>query len=217
MRASDMMLIDANDSSAADHPDMDPTAWAIHGAMHRKLPQARCIMHVHSKHALVLATLKDSRIPPIDQNTMRFFERIVIDEHFGGMGLGEEAERLPECIGDKSVLIMGNHGVIVTGPTVAETFDELYYLERACETLITAYMTGKELRVVSDEVARKTMQQWMEYPAKFATKTLRCAQGHPRRRRAVLPAVASTAPPSPGIGSSPACRRSRPVPRASRL
>ena len=170
MRASDMMLIDANDPAAADHPDMDPTAWAIHGAMHRKLPHARCIMHVHSKHALVLATLKDSRIPPIDQNTMRFFERIVVDEHFGGMGLGDEAERLPECIGDKPVLIMGNHGVMVTGPSVAETFDELYYLERACETLITAYMTGKELRVVSDDVARKTMQQWMEYPAKSATR-----------------------------------------------
>jgi ribulose-5-phosphate 4-epimerase/fuculose-1-phosphate aldolase len=65
---------------------------------------------------------------------------------------------------------MGNHGVMVVGPTVAETFDELYYLERACETLITAYMTGKELRIVSDDVARKTMQQWMEYPAKFAQR-----------------------------------------------
>ena len=100
MRASDMMLIDANDPGMADHPDLDPTAWAIHGAVHRNVPHARCVMHVHSKHALVLATLKDSRIPPIDQNTMRFFERIAIDEHFGGMGLGEEAERLPGLDGE---------------------------------------------------------------------------------------------------------------------
>jgi ribulose-5-phosphate 4-epimerase/fuculose-1-phosphate aldolase len=170
VRASDLMLVDANNPEDAKHPDMDPTAWAIHGALHRQLPRARCLMHVHSKHALVLATLKDSGMPPIDQNSMRFYERVAIDDGFDGMGLGEEAERLPKCLGDKPVLVMGNHGVMVTGPTVAETFDLLYYFERACETLITAYMTGRELRVVSDAVARKTRDQWEAYPAESAKR-----------------------------------------------
>ena len=164
IKASDLLLLDANDASTMDRPNApDPTAWALHGAIHRAKPEARCVLHVHSKYATVLATLKDPRILPIDQNTMRFFDRCAIDDGFDGMGLGDEAERVCAQFGDKPILIMGNHGVMVSAPTIAWAFDELYHLERACETLITAYMTGRELLVVSDEVARKTMQQWMEY------------------------------------------------------
>ena len=165
LRASDLLLLDANDRAALKGPAApDPTAWALHGAAHRVAPEARCVLHVHSKYATVLASLQDSTIPPIDQNTMRFFERVAIDPHYGGMALGDEAERACGLLGDKPILIMGNHGVMVTAPSVARAVDELYYLERACETLITAYMTGKELRVVSDAVARRTCRQWLNYP-----------------------------------------------------
>lgn len=166
VRASELLLLDANDPDTMNRDDApDPTAWCIHGALHRRVPGARCVLHVHSKYATVLASLKDSRILPIDQNTMRFFGRHAIDDGFDGMGLGDEAERMVGTLGNKPVLIMGNHGVMVVGPSVAQAFDELYYLERACETLVTAYMTGKELRVASDAVAAKTAQQWLDYPA----------------------------------------------------
>jgi ribulose-5-phosphate 4-epimerase/fuculose-1-phosphate aldolase len=179
IRASDLLLLDAGDPATMDRPDApDPTAWAIHGAMHRNVPQARCVLHVHPKHATVLASLRDSSMPPIDQNTMRFYERIAIDDGFDGMGLGDEGERLSRCIGNHNLLILGNHGVLVVGATVAQAFDTLYYFERACETLITAYMTGKELRIASDEVARKTAQQWAEYPD--------LAQNHFRELLAIL-------------------------------
>jgi ribulose-5-phosphate 4-epimerase/fuculose-1-phosphate aldolase len=165
MRASELLLLDANDSEVMSRPDPpDRTAWCIHGAMHRQLPGARCILHVHPKFATVLSTLDDSRMPPIDQNTMRFFNRVAIDDHYGGMGIGQEAERLPQVLAGKSVLVMGNHGVLVWADTVDEAFDLLYYFERACETLITAYSTGKTLRIVSDDVAEKTARQWAEYP-----------------------------------------------------
>lgn len=165
VRASELLLLDAGDPEAMNRPDApDPTAWAIHGAMHRTVPHARCILHVHSKYATVLAALADSTMPPIDQNTMRFYGRIAIDDGYDGMGLGEEAERLTRCLGNKSILVMGNHGVMVVGETVARTFDELYYFERACETLITAYGTGRPLRVASGAVARKTAEQWSSYP-----------------------------------------------------
>ncbi len=165
VRASDLLLLDANDPETMSRPGApDPTAWCIHGALHRKVPHARCVMHVHSKYATVLASLEDSRILPIDQNSMRFFGRVAIDEGFDGMGLGDEAERMVAGLGDKSVMIMGNHGVLVVAESVAQAFDELYYLERACETLVTAYMTGRKLRVASDEVAAKTARQWVEYP-----------------------------------------------------
>src|SRR5258708_35940872 len=95
---------------------------------------------------------------------MRFYGRIAIDDGFDGMGLGDEAEMVAKTIGDKTVLIMGSHGVMVVRDTVAKAFDELYYLERACETLITAYMTGKELCISSHEVAKKTAAPLANYP-----------------------------------------------------
>jgi ribulose-5-phosphate 4-epimerase/fuculose-1-phosphate aldolase len=83
------------------------------------------------------------------------------------MGVGEEAERVSHSFRDnpgKPVMVMGNHGVMITGPTVADAFDELYYFERSCETYITALSTGRPLRIASDAVARKTCQQWQDYP-----------------------------------------------------
>lgn len=179
--ASGLLQLDADDPGAMERPDApDPTAWAIHGAIHRRVPDARCIMHLHSKYATVLASLKDSTLYPVDQNSMRFFEQVSIDDGFDGMGLGEEAERLALLVAARPIVMMGNHGVLVTGRTVAEAFDLIYYFERACETLISAYMTGRELRIAPDAVARKTAQQWVEYPD--------FADNHIREIRAVLDA-----------------------------
>lgn len=117
-------------------------------------------MHDNVEHLRIqLACLKDSRLPPIEQNSMRFFERMAIDD-----GFGEEAERGSRLLGDKPILLMGNHGLLVAAPSVAQAFDDLYYFERACEVYITALATGRELHVASDEVARKTCRQWLEYP-----------------------------------------------------
>jgi ribulose-5-phosphate 4-epimerase/fuculose-1-phosphate aldolase len=194
IRASDLLILDAlcdpagrddvapkgrddvapkgrDDVAPKGRDDVDPTAWAIHSALHRRLPQARCIMHLHSKYATVLACLKDSNLPPIDQTTMRFHNRIAYDEGFDGMGLGDEAERIAGCLGNKSIMLMGQHGVLVTGPTVAQCFDTIYYFERAADTYITALTTGRALNIASDAVAEKTAQQWEDYPG-FADKHL---------------------------------------------
>ncbi|WP_425051193.1 class II aldolase and adducin N-terminal domain-containing protein [Psychromarinibacter sp. S121] len=167
VRASDLLMIDANDPETLKGPDApDPTAWGLHGAIHRHCPHARCAMHVHSIHATVLAILKDSILPPVDQNAAMFFGRQVVDEDYGGLAFEEEGERCAQLFADpkKSVMIMGNHGVMVIGQTVAETFTRLYYFERAAETYVRALQTGKELRVLSDEIAAKTADEIEEYP-----------------------------------------------------
>ena len=88
IRASDLITVDANDPATLEGPNApDPTAWGLHGAIHRRVPHARCAMHVHSIHATVLASLQDSRLPPIDQNCATFFNRYVIDENYGGLAL----------------------------------------------------------------------------------------------------------------------------------
>ena len=161
IRASELQVLDADDPDTLAHPNApDETAWGLHGAIHRAFPHIRCVLHCHPRYGTVLAALEEGELPPIDQNAMRFYGRIGVDEDYGGMALGKEAERACALLADKPVLIMGNHGVLVTGPTVAQAFDELYYLERACETLVLAWQTGRKLRVAPPEVARRTCEQW---------------------------------------------------------
>lgn len=167
IRASSLLLLDANDSDAMTQPNApDPTAWGLHASIHRHCPHARCLMHVHSIFATVLASLADSSLPPIDQNTATFFNRIVIDNEFGGLAFEEEGRRCAAALCDpkKKVMVMGNHGVLVIGDTVADTFNRLYYFERAAETYIRALQTGQKLRVLSDEIAEKTARELEEYP-----------------------------------------------------
>jgi ribulose-5-phosphate 4-epimerase/fuculose-1-phosphate aldolase len=167
VKASDMLFLDANDPAALDRPNApDATAWGLHGALHRLCGHARCAMHIHSVHATVLASLADSRLPPIDQNTAIFFNRTVIDEEYAGLGFEAEGERCADLFSDpkKKVMIMGNHGIMVIGATVAETFNRMYYFERAAETYIRALQTGQPLRVLGDEIAEKTAREIEDYP-----------------------------------------------------
>ncbi len=162
MRASDLWVINANDpTSAAGENAPDPTAWGLHAALHRHVPHARCAMHVHSTYATVLASLADSRLPAIDQNSAMFHNRQVVDESYGGLALEEEGERCARLFQDPSIrtMIMGNHGVLFIGETVAETFTRMYYFERAARTYILALQTGRPLRILPDDVAELTASQ----------------------------------------------------------
>ena len=167
VRASQLLVLDANDPGSLSRPDApDPTAWGLHGAVHRCCPHARCVMHVHSTHATVLACLEDSTLPPIDQNTTLFFNRHVVDDCYGGLAFEGEGERCARLLSDpkKKVMVMGNHGVLVIGSCVADACTRLYYFERAAETYIRALQTGRPLRVLSDEIAEKTAAELDEYP-----------------------------------------------------
>lgn len=165
IRASDLLLLDADDTSVMNRPDApDETAWCIHGAMHQSSPQAACVIHLHPPHATAIASLADPEIKPIDQNTARFYNRVAYDMGYEGMANSmEEGRRLAGVLGNQTTLMMGNHGVLVTGATVAEAFDRIYYLERACQTLVLAYSTGQKLNVLPHKAAEQTALDWEAY------------------------------------------------------
>ncbi|MEX0348264.1 MAG: class II aldolase and adducin N-terminal domain-containing protein [Paracoccaceae bacterium] len=186
IRASGLLLLDANDPDTMQMPGApDPTAWGLHGSIHRHWPHARCVIHVHSIFATVLASLADSNLPPIDQNTATFYNRYVVDEEFGGLAFESEGERCASMLSDpkKQVMIMGNHGVLVIGRDVADAFNRLYYFERAAETYIRALQTGQKLRVLTDEIAEKTARELEDYPDQ--------AEAHLREIKAILDAEGS--------------------------
>jgi ribulose-5-phosphate 4-epimerase/fuculose-1-phosphate aldolase len=181
------LLLDADDPATMNRPDApDPTAWGLHGSIHRLCPHARCVMHVHSIFATVLASLADSNLPAIDQNTATFHDRYVIDDGYGGLAFEDEGARCAAMLTDpkKKVMIMGNHGVLVIGDTPGDTFNRLYYFERAAETYIRALQTGQPLRYLSDDVAEKTAAELDAYPGQ--------AEAHLREIKAVLDSEGST-------------------------
>lgn len=122
IRASDLLLLDADDTSTLQRQDApDVTAWYLHGIIHARLPRARCLLHLHPPYATAVAALANPVIPPIDQNTSRFYNRVSYDSGYEGMASSsQEGLRLAGVLGDKNVMIMGNHGVLVAGNTVGE-------------------------------------------------------------------------------------------------
>lgn len=165
IRPEDLLLLDSGDETVLDGPDApDASAWCVHGTLHRKKPEAKVILHCHSPYATALSCLADPTVVPIDNNTARFYGRTAYDLDFGGIAdAEEEGERLADSLGDKSVLVMGNHGVTVVGETVADAYEDLYFFEKAAQTLILARSSGEKLSVLSDAVAQNTADGWRAY------------------------------------------------------
>ncbi len=171
IRASDLLLLDANDPTTMQLPGApDPTAWGLHGAIHRHCRHASCVMHCHSVYATVLASLHNSELLPIDQTTAAFYQRYIIDHQFGGLAFEAEGERCATLLSDPKVkvMIMGNHGLLVLGDNVADTFNRLYYFERAAKTYILALQTGQPLRTLANPIAAKVAQEMETYPEQAA-------------------------------------------------
>ncbi|MAG97573.1 MAG: aldolase [Alphaproteobacteria bacterium] len=164
IRASELLRLDALDPSCLEGPGApDISAWSIHGAVHRSRPGARCVMHTHMRYATALAAIEDGRLEYCHQNAARYWGRIAYDDHFNGLAVNDdEGQRIAGALGNKSVMFMAGHGVTVIGDSVAETFDDLYYLERACETQILAQQTGRPLYRIADDVAETTSRQWSQ-------------------------------------------------------
>jgi len=165
IRASDLLLLDVEDETTMQRDDApDPSAWCIHGHIHTALPHARCLLHTHMPYATAIACLQDPEIKPIDQNTARFYKRCAYDMEFGGIADNDaEGKRIASMLGNRSIMMMGNHGVLIAANSVAEAFDDMYYLEQACRTLVLAYSTGQPLNTLSEEVAEETASQWESY------------------------------------------------------
>lgn len=165
IRASDLLLLEADDPAAMDGPDApDASAWTIHGTLHRTRPDIRAVLHCHPPYATALAALRAPSLPPVDMNTARFFGDLAIDLECGGIADdAAEGARIAAALGDRSSLLMANHGLTCTGTSVAEAFERLYFFEKAARTVLLARASGEPLAVMSDDTARRTAKGWEAY------------------------------------------------------
>jgi ribulose-5-phosphate 4-epimerase/fuculose-1-phosphate aldolase len=163
LRASDLLLVDHEGRVADGQGEVEPTALFIHWRIHKSQPRARCVLHTHMPYATALTAVERGRLEMCCQNALRFDGQIAYDDDYQGLALDTgEGDRMSRALGDKRVLFLANHGVVVTGPTIAAAFDDLYYLERACQIQVLAQSTRQPLLIVSDEVRRKVREQFQQ-------------------------------------------------------
>jgi ribulose-5-phosphate 4-epimerase/fuculose-1-phosphate aldolase len=166
MRPDDLLLIDGDGQVIEGEGEVEATARNIHIAAHRANPRHACVLHTHMPYATALTLLDGGRLEMAHQNACRFHGRVVYVEEFGGLALDEaEGESIAEGARQDphaDVFFLAHHGVTVGGPSVAEAFDDLYYLERAARHQVLAQSTGKPLRTMRpdqvDETARQIRQ-----------------------------------------------------------
>ena len=157
---ADLVVVDAEGRKVSGRHDVEPTAFFIHGCIHRGKPAAKCILHTHMPYATALTAVQGGQLEWMSQNALRFYGRVAYDDAYNGLALDDaEGDRMCAQLANADVIFLANHGVIVTGPTMAEAFDDLYYLERACMLQVMAMGTGRPLRIVPDEIAAMTRRQ----------------------------------------------------------
>ncbi len=151
-RASDMIVFDETGTTLEGQGVVELSAQCIHAPIHR-ICGVRVVLHTHQPWALALNMLKDNRLLPANQTAAFFHGNVAYDDNYSGTADSlEEGERLAGVIGNKKVLFMKNHGVIVTGSSIGQAYKWLYKLERVCRTQVLAMSTGRPIEVLSDDV-----------------------------------------------------------------
>ena len=141
------MIVDEHGEVVEGRHKVEPTAFFIHGRIHLG-KRKKCVLHTHMPHATALCLLENGALDcAANQNAMRFWNRIGYDGDYGGVALDEnEGDRICNALGDRDVVFLAHHGVIVCGDNVAHAFDDLYYLERSCMVQVLAQGTGGRLK-----------------------------------------------------------------------
>ncbi len=169
--ASSLVLCDAEGNVLEGDNFVEDTAFFIHSRIHVGAPHATCVLHTHMPYATSLTLIEGGRLEMMEQNALLFDGRIAYDDSYEGLALAnEEGDRLARQIGNNSILFMASHGVVVAGPTVADAFNDLFYLERASMFQVLAKSQGGKLRTISDKVRADVRQQFASEAPKLADR-----------------------------------------------
>ena len=153
--ASNLIVFDEQGRVLEGHGTLELSAQCIHAPIHR-ITGANVVMHTHQTWAMALNMLQDNRLLPASQTAAFFDGQIAYDDDYTGLAATlEEGERLARAMGTRPIVFMKNHGVLVTGATVAQAYRRLYRLERVCRNQILALSSGRPLAVLSAEMVAR--------------------------------------------------------------
>jgi ribulose-5-phosphate 4-epimerase/fuculose-1-phosphate aldolase len=141
--------LDGNPVGPSEHP-VNPAGFIIHSAIHRAREDAHCIMHVHTTAGIAIAC-KEAGLSHDNFYGAMFHNRVAYHDFEGISVHAEEQPRLVRSLGDKDVMILRNHGLLVLGPDIPHAFRWLWSLQRACEVQCqSAAMGGADIPLSED-------------------------------------------------------------------
>jgi ribulose-5-phosphate 4-epimerase/fuculose-1-phosphate aldolase len=148
---------------------MNPAGFLIHSCVHRARPDFGCVLHTHTAAGLAVAAQKRGLLM-LTQHAMRFHNRIGYHDYEGIALEPAEQERLVRDLGQHKAMILRNHGLLTAGTTVRDAFEQMYYLERACDAQIKALAGGVEVIECEPEIAEKVARV-LDRPGRKAIET----------------------------------------------
>ena len=158
--ASNLIKVDV-DGQPVDDGDLEanPAGFVIHAAVHRARPDAACVFHTHTRAGVAVSAQAEGLLS-VSQHAMRFHNRVGYHDYEGIALDTAEQERLVRDLGAHNTLILRNHGMLTLGATVREAFEQMYYLELACQIQLDAASSGKELVQPPPEVCEHAAMQF---------------------------------------------------------
>src|SRR5689334_6439674 len=124
--------------------DINPAGFTIHSAVHAAREDALCVMHLHTDNGIAVSAQKDGLLP-ISQQALFVLASLGYHDYEGLALNDEEKPRLVNDLGNKTFLILRNHGLLTVGQSCADAFLSMFLLERACRIQILAQSGGGEL------------------------------------------------------------------------
>ncbi len=160
VRASHFLVVGFGGEILSGQGPVEDTAFHIHAPIHAARPDLGCVLHTHMPYATALSLLDDPALLMASQNAIGFDGLVAICDYEGFALASGEGARMARALGDKAVLLLRNHGVVVMGKSVADAFNTLYFFERAAMVQIIAQSSGQALRLVPEPVLRRTVEQY---------------------------------------------------------
>jgi ribulose-5-phosphate 4-epimerase/fuculose-1-phosphate aldolase len=158
--ASRLLICDFDGKVIDGEGEPEATAFFIHARVHKLMPRVKAAFHTHMPNATALCLLDGPPLLWLGQTSLKFYGRTAVDEHYNGLALDDaEGDRIAGAMGDADILFLKNHGVMVAGATIAEAWDDLYYLERAAEVQLRAMSANRPLKPVPHDIAQRTYEQ----------------------------------------------------------
>jgi ribulose-5-phosphate 4-epimerase/fuculose-1-phosphate aldolase len=164
--ASSLIKIDHQGNIIANsNPDygVNLPGYVIHSAIHAARPDVVCVLHTHTNAGMAVSTLKCGLLP-LTQTAMRW-SRIAYHDFEGVVVDLDEQKRLAANLGDSEVMILRNHGLLAVGQSIGQAFNNIYRLERACQTQLLAMACNAEISAPSPEVIARSNAQLMVAPS----------------------------------------------------
>ncbi len=169
--ASTLVKVDLNGQVLEDSTGLgiNPGGFTIHSAVHGARPDVGCVMHTHTADGITVSCQEEGLLP-LNQHSMRFTDRIAYHDYMGVHFTDEERHSLQRSLGDKQVMLLRNHGLLVAGPSVPHSFDLMYYLERACQLQVRIQSSGAAIIRPSREVALQVAKSFERPSRQSVTK-----------------------------------------------